>query len=170
MEKLGIYKELSVFFQDVDYSDLKTIEGNQDLRGFIAGMLSYYPWWLVLLYKVREFLVLVLGLIRHKKPEELPAMRPEDISFLTGERNSFFIVQKAEENRYWVARTPEDKHLTAWFGIVVEPATDGRKRFHVFTTVRYRHWTGPVYFNLIRPFHHLVVGRMMKAGVGESKA
>ncbi|WP_422698682.1 DUF2867 domain-containing protein [Desulfosarcina cetonica] len=30
--------------------------------------------------------------------------------------------------------------------------------------MRYRNWTGPVYFNLIRPFHHLVVREMMKAG------
>jgi hypothetical protein len=170
MKRLRNYRELDEFFQGVDYSDLKTIEGNQHLHGFIAGMLSYYPWWLVLLYKVREFLVFALGLVRHKKPEGMPVMRPEDISFLPGDRNSFFIVQKAEENRYWVARTPEDKHLTAWLGIVVEPLTGGRNRFHVFTTVRYRHWTGPVYFNLIRPFHHLVVWQMMKAGVGESNS
>ncbi|NQY75258.1 MAG: DUF2867 domain-containing protein [Candidatus Margulisbacteria bacterium] len=27
------------------------------------------------------------------------------------------------------------------------------------------HWTGPIYFNLIRPIHHLVVTKMAKAGV-----
>ncbi|MCP4630164.1 MAG: DUF2867 domain-containing protein [bacterium] len=32
-------------------------------------------------------------------------------------------------------------------------------RFYVITVVHYKHWTGPVYFNLIRPFHHLVVSR-----------
>jgi len=35
----------------------------------------------------------------------------------------------------------------------------------VVTVVRYHAWNGPVYFNMIRPFHHLVVGRMAAAGV-----
>ena len=38
-------------------------------------------------------------------------------------------------------------------------------RYYVVTAVNYKHWTGPVYFNLIRPFHHLVVSRMAKHGV-----
>ena len=29
--------------------------------------------------------------------------------------------------------------------------------------VDYRHWTGPVYFNVIRPFHHLVVAAMLRS-------
>jgi hypothetical protein len=47
--------------------------------------------------------------------------------------------------------------------VVVEPLTMGN-RFLVVTIVHYRHWTGPVYFNVIRPFHHIVVWQMMKAG------
>jgi hypothetical protein len=31
--------------------------------------------------------------------------------------------------------------------------------------VHYKHWAKPVCFNLIRPFHHLVVSRMAKPGV-----
>ncbi len=38
-------------------------------------------------------------------------------------------------------------------------------RFYVITTVFYKHWTGPVYFNYIRPFHHLVVSQMAKYGL-----
>lgn len=37
------------------------------------------------------------------------------------------------------------------------------------TTVYYKHWTGPVYFNLIRPFHHLVVSRMAQYDVAPKK-
>ncbi|UCD31297.1 MAG: DUF2867 domain-containing protein [Desulfobacterales bacterium] len=40
-------------------------------------------------------------------------------------------------------------------------------RFYVMTTVFYKHWTGQVYFNLIRPFHHLVVARMAKSGLAQ---
>jgi hypothetical protein len=74
-------------------------------------------------------------------------------------------VRTAKEDIYWVSEAPEDKHLKAYFGVVAEKLSGRRTRFHVFTSVKYLHWTGPVYFNLIRPFHHLVVSSMMRNGV-----
>jgi hypothetical protein len=166
MDTIRNYKELGIYFQNVDHADVKTIESVVTLRSFISGMLSYYPWWIVVLYRFREFLVKILGLVRHEKPEVLPFIKPEALSFELGQNASFFIVRTAKENTYWVSETPEDKHLKAYFGVVAEALGERLTRFHVFTTVKYIHWTGPVYFNLIRPFHHLVVSRMMKAGAG----
>ena len=160
-------KELDFYFQNVDYTDIKTIEGKKSLREFIAKMLSYYPLWLLLLYQIREILVKALGLVRHEKPDKLPLIAPEDISFIPGENVSFFIVSKAEEDLYWVAETPKDKHLTAYFGVVPEKLENDLTRFYVFTSVKYKNWTGPIYFNLIRPCHHLVVYAMMKSGVSK---
>jgi len=128
-------------------------------------MLSYYPWWLVLLYRIREALVRILGLVRHEAPETLPSLRPEDLSFTPGEQASFFIVRGGREESFWVSETPDDKHLSAYFGVVKEPLEDGVSRFHVITTITYKHWTGPLYFNLIRPFHHLVIARMARHGL-----
>jgi hypothetical protein len=104
-------------------------------------------------------------LVKHENPDILPFIRPEDISFTPGENASFFIVKIAKENVYWVSETPEDKHLKAFFGVVAEMKSDKTTRFHVFTSVKYIHWTGPIYFNIIRPFHHLVVYSMMRYGV-----
>jgi hypothetical protein len=42
---------------------------------------------------------------------------------------------------------------------------DGRKRYHLLTVVKFRHWTGPVYFNVIRPFHHIIVKAMLTDAV-----
>jgi len=131
-------------------------------------MLSYYPGWIVFLYRIRAILVKLLGLVKHPVPEALPKLGPQDVSFEMGEMVTFFTVRLAEEKHYWVGETPEDKHLSAYFGVVVEPLEDHRKRFYVATIVYYKHWTGPLYFNLIRPFHHLVVGRMMRAGVQQA--
>ncbi|MBT4642034.1 MAG: DUF2867 domain-containing protein [Deltaproteobacteria bacterium] len=165
MNQIQKYKELEVYFKNVDHVDVKTIEGDTSLRSFISGMLSYYPWWILVLYRIREFVVKLLGLVKHEKPEVLPAIMPENLPFEPGKNASFFIVRKAQENTYWVSETPPDKHLTAIFGVVTENLSNGLTKFHVFTSVTYIHWTGSVYFNLIRPFHHLVVSRMMKAGV-----
>lgn len=159
------HKELQTYFQQADHVDVKTLEGDVSLKQFISGMLSYYPWWIVYLYRIREFLVTILGLVKHEKPGALPLIRPEDLSFNPGDNASFFIVTAAKENVYWVSETPEDKHLTAYFGVVAEGLKNHKTRYHVFTSVKYIHWTGPVYFNLIRPFHHLVVWCMMRKGI-----
>ena len=165
MDQIQSHRELDSYLKNADYTDFKTIEGEVSLRHFVSAMLSYYPWWIVFLYRIREFLVNILGLVKHEKPDVLPSIKPEDLAFDSGEMASFFIVKAAIENRYWVSETPEDKHLKAFFGVVAEPLSNRLTRFHVFTSVKYLHWTGPVYFNLIRPFHHLVVSRMMRSGV-----
>lgn len=160
------FNELEQFFEGADFIDVKAFEGRSTLPGFVASMLSYYPWWIVLLYRIRQLLVHVLGLVRHEEPEELPDLKAGDISFTPGDQVSFFIVRLARKDTYWISETPDDKHLKAYFGIFVEALNDIENRFHVITTVYYKHWTGPVYFNLIRPFHHLVVSRMAKFALG----
>ncbi|MGD9078931.1 MAG: DUF2867 domain-containing protein [Desulfobacterales bacterium] len=165
MNTISQIPQIAQLLKGSNYIDIKTIEGQTSLRQFIASMLSYYPGWIVFLYRIRTLLVKLLGLVEHPAPETLPKLGPQDVSFVVGETVTFFTVWSAEEKYYWVGETPEDKHLSAYFAVVAEPTEGNRKRFHVATIVYYRHWTGPVYFNLIRPFHHLVVGRMMRAGV-----
>lgn len=169
MNTIGQIPQIAPLLEDSDYVDVKTIEGQTSLRQFIASMLSYYPGWIIFLYRIRTILVKLLGLVEHPAPETLPKLGPLDVPFVVGETVTFFTVRLAEEKHYWVGETPEDKHLSAYFGVVVEPMEDHRKRFHVVTIVYYKHWTGPVYFNLIRPFHHLVVGRMMRAGIRQAR-
>ncbi|WP_054692897.1 DUF2867 domain-containing protein [Desulfosarcina cetonica] len=106
------------YFADADYWDLKHITADVSLRDFIAGMLGFEPWWIAMLYRIRELLVIGLGLVRHEKPEDLESLTPDRIPFTSGEKASFFIVHRAEEDRFWVAETPPDNHLSAYFGIV----------------------------------------------------
>ncbi|MGD8212831.1 MAG: DUF2867 domain-containing protein [Desulfobacterales bacterium] len=159
------FSELVKYFEKADFTDIKVFEGETTLRKFISSMLSYYPWWIILLYRVRKILVGILGLVKHEAPEELPNLHPEDVSFNPGDNVTFFIVRCTKEDSYWISETPADKHLRAYFGVVKEPVDSSMSRFYVITTVFYKHWTGPLYFNLIRPFHHLVVSRMAKHGL-----
>jgi hypothetical protein len=59
--------------------------------------------------------------------------------------------------------------LTGYLAVVAEPLAHGRTRFHNITVVKYHRWTGPLYFKVIRPFHHLVV-RSMVTGYGARTA
>jgi len=160
--------EIEEYFAKADFTDVKVFEGCTSLRKFIASMLSYYPWWIVQLYRIRKILAAVFGLVKHEYPEELPNLRPEDVSFIPGENVTFFTVRCAREDHYWISETPDDKHLRAYFGVVQETVSNTSRRFYVITTVFYKHWTGPVYFDLIRPFHHLVVSRMANHGLTHS--
>jgi hypothetical protein len=169
LEHLPYIDEIGPFLKGANHVDVKTIDGNVSLREFIASMMSYAPWWLVMLYSVRAIVVRVLGLEKQPKLEGPLRILPEDVSFTPGGNAHFFIVRKAKEDQFLVGETPEDKHLRAYLVISAEKLHLSVNRFHVTTIVFYKHWTGPLYFNLIRPFHHLVVRQMMRAGIKQKK-
>jgi len=162
MDYIHSIDELKPFLKDNDYIDIKTVTGNVSLREFIAGMMSYNPGWIRFLYKIRAGFVRILGM---KQPELIiPIYKAEDVPFETGEMLSFFTVASASEESYWAGGI-KDTHLDAFLIIVSEPITGRPGKYHVITVVRYNHWTGSVYFNVIRPFHHLVVSAMAKSAV-----
>ncbi len=155
--------ELAPLLKDADHVDVKIVEGRVTLREFLAGLAGYQPGWVTALYGVRRVFVRVLGMRQPGIPHAL-RLRPAQVPMTAGAKFSFFTVHGAQEDRYWAAET-SDTHLTAALAVVAVPLGGGRTRFYVVTIVHYHHWTGPVYFNVIRPFHHLVVGNMARAGV-----
>lgn len=145
-----------------DHVDIKTVETTLPMRHFIAGMLAYQPSWMTVLYRVRWLFVRLLGLKQTGIPPS-QALTPTDISLTPGDKATFFTVVAAAEEEYWLVAATES-HLTAHLGVVVEPLADERRVIHVMTIVHYHSWAGPVYFNVIRPFHHIVVRAMINAG------
>jgi len=131
MEYIRRFSELDKYFENADFTDVKVFEGETILRKFIASMLSFYPWWIILLYRVRKLLVGILGLVKHEGPEELPNLQPEDVSFTPGDNVTFFIVRCTKEEIFWISETPDDRHLRAYFGVVKEPVGTSMSRFYV---------------------------------------
>lgn len=150
------------YLEKADHVDVKTVESDVSLREFITGAFGYQPNWMTFLYGVRAVVVRLLGMKQEGIPRALK-LSPERVPFTPGNLMSFFTVADAREEEYWLA-TVDDQHLKAALGITVEPLGDGRQRFHLLTIVHFHNWAGPVYFNLIRPFHHLVVSGMARAG------
>ncbi len=163
IQSLGILeKELD----EADHIDIKQYEGEKDLQQFIADMFSYSPFWLSFLYKIRKVFVRLLGMTQEEYIDDI-CLKPEDISMIPGENVLFFKVKEAKKDQFWIG-IGEDKHLSALIGIVLEKTYKGTNQYHIITIVHYRDWSGPVYFNVIRPFHHLVVHAMAKHGVKKS--
>ncbi|AKQ64590.1 hypothetical protein A176_001502 [Myxococcus hansupus] len=153
---------LRPFAQGADHVDVKTVESRATLREFLAGLMSYQPAWVTALYGVRAVFVRLLGMRQQGVPRQV-LFRPEDIPMTPGREAGFFTVRHAEEEHVWVVAAA-DTHLEATLAVVMEPTSGPFRRFHVVTLVHYRNWAGPVYFNVIRPFHHLVVERMARSG------
>ena len=114
------------------------------------------------LYHVRAVLVRLLGMKQEETPQAV-FIPPDKVPMEKGAAVSFFRVVAAKENSYWVVKA-SDKHLTAHMAVVVEPITNKLKKFHLVIVVHYHNWTGPVYFNLIRPFEHIIVKLMAREG------
>ena len=69
--------------------DVKTVEGCANLAGFIAGMLSFMPGWLICFYRIRKVVVRLLGMRQEDVPAVLKPLRAHDIPFDQGETASF---------------------------------------------------------------------------------
>jgi len=149
-----IIAPLRALLDKADYMDVKTFTSQRALPDFIARMIGYQPGWLKALYTARKALARLLGL--SQVPPSQQHLTAEDVNFTPGGAVGFFTTLDGDPGQYWIGEAA-DKHLCGYIGVVAEPNEDGGTRFSTFTIVHYRHWTGPVYFNLIRPFHHLVV-------------
>jgi hypothetical protein len=154
--------ELNPLFSGADHVDVKTTEADVSLREFVSGAMGWRPYWMRSLFRVRAVLARTLRL-RDPDISAGPRLRPEDLPFVPGGKVWFFAVAGAAEDRY-IALESADTHLTAYCVVTAERAAADRNRFHVITVVKYHRWTGPLYFNLIRPFHHLVVRSVVNAG------
>lgn len=165
MEYLNQFNEIEPLLQKANHIDVKVVEGNISHEAFIASLLSF-PKWIHLLFKFRIFLAKVLGL-QHKAITD-PILESQDIPLIVGDTIRSFTVAMVKKKQYWVVESPKDKHLKAYLGVFVEPLKRDIKRFHVATIVNYKHWSGPIYFNIIRPFHHLLVYVLAKSAVKNS--
>jgi hypothetical protein len=149
--------EISELLAGADHVDVKTARSQVSLREFVAAMMAYEPGWVRALFRLRKHLVRLIGLRQEGLPTA-PRWAPEDVPMRAGERASFFTVRKAVEGAVWAADV-EERHLRAQLCVLAEG-----ELYRVVTIVHYKHWTGRLYFNVIRPFHHFVVSGMAHAG------
>jgi len=160
MAYINTIPEINAFLDGANHVGIKHVDSVKPLREFIAAAVSYMPSWMAALYKVRGVFVRLLGLKQDGYPGA-EKVNPEGVIFSPGKMGSFFKVEAGEEDRYWIAGATE-KHLSGYLAIAVEPLPDGMKRFHLATIVYYHHWSGRVYFNIIRTFYHVVAWAIVR--------
>jgi hypothetical protein len=153
--------ELDELLPTVDVVDVKTARGAVTLREFTAGALGHSPLWVKALFAVRIIVAQVLRLDTTGIPYSR-RLRPETVSFTSGDQAAFFTVVRGEEDHYLLLKVT-DNHLIAYLAIITDNARP-ESEFKVVTLVQYLRPVGRMYYNLIRPFHHLVLLSMCSAG------
>lgn len=155
--------ELEDLLPGSDVVDVKTARGPVPLRKFIAGSLGYSPVWVKALFGVRMVLAKALRLDMVGVPLH-DRLTPDTVSFTPGDQVSFFTVIRGEEHHYLLLGV-DDNHLTAQLAIIVADDATPVREYKVVTLVQYKRAAGKFYYNLIRPFHHLVVRTMINGGL-----
>lgn len=169
MDYLNGIHEMTALFKDADHIGLKIIDAEDRLETFLQKMFSYRPGLVRLLYRIRAPLVRLLGF----KQDAMPVMSewiPDDFPMFPCGNVWFFTVRRVENDHYWIAGCPRDRHLDADVAVVAQPLKGLLKRFYIVTVVRYKHWTGPVYFNLIRFFNYFLINRMANSAAGHKRS
>jgi hypothetical protein len=168
LDHLSRIGEIRSLLENADYVGLKIIDASQTLESFLISMFSYRPQLIRWLYRLRAPLVRLLGFKQDAMPE-MDEWLPDYFPMFPCESVWFFTVRYVQEGHYWIAGCPRDRHLDADLAVVAEPLADEKRRFYVLTVVRYKHWTGPVYFNMIRLFNLLLVNRMTRFAAGRDR-
>lgn len=160
VKQFGIYQQIAT---NADHIDIKSVVGDVTMNEFIVGMFNYQPAWMSFLYRVRAVFVRFLGMKQEGIPQPIK-LDATTLDLAVGDKLAFFDVDAVDADEYLFVSASES-HLKATLGVIREPLDDDKSRYYAVTIVHYRSWAGPIYFNVIRPFHHIVVAQMLKAGV-----
>ena len=152
--------ELDDLIPVMDEIDVKTASGDVTLREFVAGALSHSPLWVKGLFAIRIAVATVLRLETATVPDSRK-LRPETVSFTPGEKDAFFTVMRGEEDHYLLLKI-SDNHLIGYLAFITD--NERPAKFQVVTLVQFLRPAGRFYYNLIRPFHHLVMLSLCRAG------
>ena len=161
MDYLYRIEEIRTLFDTADYVGVKTVETDDNLERFLIKIFSYRPALIRWMYRLRAPLVRLIGFKQAPLPE-MDEWIPAEFPMLPCGMVWFFTVQKVKKDRFWIAGCPRDRHLDADLAVVARPLRGKRQRFYLITAVHYKHWTGPLYFNVIRLFNLILVNRMAR--------
>lgn len=143
----------------IDHMDAYAIgiRGNQHSIDYLTAVVfTSFPGWARLLFNLRNLLVKPFGLATGRLPD--PGDIDKSIVFRTGERAVLFTVVDRSDTEILMAE--DDRHLYFRFSVLADDQTDGRSIW-LTTLVQFHNRLGWWYFNLIKPFHGMIVRSML---------
>ena len=147
-----------------DYSDsfkgtFLDKENKIDSLALGKAFFSSVPKWGEKLFVFRNKIVAVFGL----KTSEKPNNRAEILNNFkgeVGEQVGLFKVFHKSDNE--IVLGENDKHLDFRVSLLFSEKDEQTKNLFVSTTVVFHNWLGRLYFLPVKPFHKLIVPKMLK--------
>ena len=152
-----------------DYSDsfkgsFLDKENKIDSLALGKAFFSSVPKWGEKLFVIRNKIVALLGL----KTSEKPNNRAEILNNFkgeVGEQIGLFKVFHKSENE--IVLGENDKHLNFRVSLLLSEKDEQTKNLFVSTTVVFHNWLGRLYFLPVKPFHKLIVPKMLETMIEE---
>lgn len=168
LPKLSILRVENKKFDFIDSFEGILIDNNDSISSQKVGKAFFKssPKWVEKLMVFRNKVVSIFGLKtsgnNQNRQEQLDSFKCEK-----GERFGLFKVFNKTENEIIIGE--DDKHLNFRVSLFLEKNTnqDYKKKLIISTTVEFKNWFGKIYFLPVRPFHKLIVPRMLKAIIKE---
>jgi hypothetical protein len=144
----------------IDYSDCFSGQFHAEQPVALAECVRYclnnWPTWIMILLRIRNFLVIPFGLITSTESEK--DHRYPVISISKGSQARIFEV--AEFTNEEVLLFVTDKHLDAWLSIIIKDLP-GQQEIIMSTAVKFHNLIGKIYFFFINPFHKVIVRSLL---------
>ena len=136
----------------IDFQDTFSTTNKKDsLKDIGHKIFNNPPWWIILLFLIRNILVKIVGL-----KTSLPKDHNEE--FKVGGYIGFFKIYEITEDE--IIMGADDKHLNFRASIYNDHSEE--YNIKVTTLVQFNNNLGRIYMKLIGPFHRLVVSSMVK--------
>lgn len=156
-------------FEYVDSFQGEYLDKNDEISSKDISKAFFYsaPKWTAQLFELRNRIVSIFGLI--KTPDKVNNLKEllDRFNCETDEKLGLFTVYHRDENE--VILGEDDKHLNFRISLFKENITNdiGRKNLTLSTTIKFNNWFGKLYFLPVKPFHKLIVPRMLKGIIGQ---
>ncbi len=137
---------------NIDFQDAFTTTNTRDSLEIITKKIfGTAPRWVSVLMKIRNGIVRLFGI----RSEGRPTISKE---FKKGGHVYFFNIYEIEENE--VLLGADDRHLDFRVSVLKEEKSENNVK--VTTIVNYKNRLGRIYMWFVKPFHRMVVKRMVK--------
>lgn len=113
------------------------------------------PKWVSFLFRIRNSIVKLIGL-------EADKTNKEELEKCIRENKSYKIFSVVSKSQNETVLKLSDKHLDAYMSIFIANQDNNFQTLYSITVVHFHNRLGYVYFNIIRPFHAIVVKSMLK--------
>lgn len=138
----------------IDFTDtFSTTNHQEDLKTISKLIFATLPNWIGFLMKIRNTIVKRFGL-KAEKPENYHS------SFEVGGFIGFFQIFSIDQNEIMLGL--DDRHLN--FRVSIYNSNENQFNIKVTTLVQYNNLFGKIYMTIVKPFHTIVIKRMIKQG------